>query len=93
MEKKHDKLFEVHTNAEGRRLGMVAEHRAPPSFDLAVVPGELHDLIPPGRRWGIRCEVDPFTGAIVVHAGLFAFATEITRPAWRDTRAAKALSD
>jgi hypothetical protein len=57
MEKKNYKPFEVHTNAEWRRLGVVAENWAPPSFDLAVVPEELHDLIPLARRWGISCDV------------------------------------
>jgi len=56
---KSDKIkeFDIKTNAEFRQLGMTVENWTPPSFDLAVVPKELHDLIPLARRWGISCDV------------------------------------
>jgi len=58
-----------------RKYGWFAENWTPPDFDLAVVPAELHDLIPLARRWGISCDVtrhdaaEKATGAEIAEVG------------------------
>ncbi len=57
MMPKDFKEFDIHTNAEWRELGVTAANWVSPIFDPAVVPKELHDLIPLAQRWGIGCDV------------------------------------
>ena len=57
MPPKKPKPFEIHTNAEWRQLGKVAENRPNISINPADLPERFHPLIPFAERWAIRCDV------------------------------------
>jgi hypothetical protein len=57
MKSKKIKPFDIHTNAEWRKLGLTAENRPKVSIEPSEVPEQFQCLIPYAERWAIRCDV------------------------------------
>ena len=56
VKSKNTKPFDIHTNAEWRKLGFTAENRPKISVVPSEVPEQFHCLIPYAERWAIRCD-------------------------------------
>jgi hypothetical protein len=57
MKSKDIKPFDIHTNAEWRKLGFTAENRPKISIVSSQVPQQFQCLIPYAERWAIHCDV------------------------------------